>query len=484
LKNADNNDKEVSLSKKAFNVISNNTERLQKLIDQLLELSKIESGAIYLQLKEGNIIRFIRSKVELFEGMAERKMIALQSTYFGENNPAVYDEDKIEKIVSNLLSNAIKFTPSGGRVTVSVHQNSSQLVFEITDSGKGIDPSEIKKIFDRFYRGESNEEIGTGIGLSFTKEMVDLHGGKITVSSTKNEGTSFKVVLPITLKDLPKSNNFSVVQSGWDELDQFDTPLPDDDGEMEYLSEKPVVLIVEDNTELLDFIEDILRDKYLVIKATDGLAGEHLALEKIPDIIVSDIMMPKKNGYELCNDLKTNDKTNHIPVIMLTAKGQHEHKMEGLEQGANAYLTKPFDDDELLLTIKNLIESRNNLWQHFKSKDMFLINEMDLNSLEDRFLQEVFQIIKDNIDNENFKVDDVANGVGFSRSQLHRKLKALLDKSANQLIVEIRMNEAYRLLKSKADSVSQVAYSVGYSNLSYFTKRFKEKFGILPSAVE
>ena len=252
----------------------------------------------------------------------------------------------------------------------------------------------------------------------------------------------------------------------------------------EEVHEKPVVLIVEDNKELIDFIEEILTEDYDILKAEDGEAGEAVALEKIPDIIISDVMMPRKNGYELCRDLNANEKTNHITVIMLTAKGEHEHKMEGLQQGANAYLTKPFDDEELTLTIKNLMESRDNLWQHFKSMDMFLINEMDINTLEDKFLQDVFQIIKDNMDNENFKVDDIAQQVGFSRSQLHRKLKALLDKSANQLIVEIRMNEAYRLLKNKADTVSQVAYSVGYSNLSYFTKRFKEKYGVLPSMVD
>ena len=488
IKSMHSDEDSISLSKKSLDVITNNTERLQKLIDQLLELSKIESGAIYLQLKHGKLISFLRSKVELFEGMAERKNISLRCSYPEEFDQAVYDEDKLEKIVSNLLSNAIKFTPKGGSVTVAINHDNRFLTMEITDSGKGIDETEISKIFDRFYRGESNEATGTGIGLSLTKEMVDLHGGKINVSSTKKVGTKFKVVLPITIKDLPRTNNLAILEE--DTMAEKESGIPmsesihDENLTKEENHDKPVVLIVEDNRELIDFIEEILEGQYSILKAEDGQVGEEIALEKIPDVVISDVMMPKKNGYELCHALKSNDKTNHIPVIMLTAKGEQEHKMEGLQQGANAYLTKPFDDDELIITIKNLIESRDNLWQHFKSMDMFLVNEMDINTLEDKFLQEVFQIIKENMDNENFKVDDIAYKVGFSRSQLHRKLKALLDKSANQLIVEIRMNEAYRLLKSRANTVSQVAYSVGYSNLSYFTKRFKEKFGVLPSMVE
>ena len=488
LKTRDSSQESISLSKKSLDVITSNTDRLQNLIDQLLELSKIESGAIYLQLKAGKLISFLKSKVELFEGMAERKKISLRCSYPEEFDGAIYDEDKLEKIVSNLLSNAIKFTPEGGTVMVTINHDNRFLTLEISDSGKGIDASEIERIFDRFYRGESNEATGTGIGLSLTKEMVDLHGGKINVTSTKNVGTKFKVVLPVTIGDLPRTNNLSMIEDKVITETKSEIPIAqsihDENLKQEESQDKPVVLIVEDNLDLIDFIEEILEGQYFILKAENGQVGEEIAMEKIPDVIISDVMMPKKNGYELCHALKTNEKTNHIPVVMLTAKGEQEHKMEGLQQGANAYLTKPFDDDELVITLKNLIESRDNLWQHFKSMDMFLVNEMDIHSLEDKFLQEVFQIIKENMDNENFKVDDIANKVGFSRSQLHRKLKALLDKSANQLIVEIRMNEAYRLLKNKADTVSQVAYSVGYSNLSYFTKRFKEKFGVLPSMVE
>ena len=208
-----------------------------------------------------------------------------------------------------------------------------------------------------------------------------------------------------------------------------------------------------------------------------------MAFEHTPDIIITDVMMPKKDGFEFCHSLKQNAKTSHIPIIMLTAKAGEANKIEGLSQGADAYLTKPFNEKELLIRMKNLIESRKNLWDHFKALDMLLVDDIGVNSIDDKFLQDVFKTIKEHLDNERFGVEDIAAAVGFSRSQLHRKLKALSGKSANQLITEIRLNEAHRLLKSNAGSVSEIAYSVGYSNLSYFTKSFKEKFGVLPSKV-
>ena len=222
---------------------------------------------------------------------------------------------------------------------------------------------------------------------------------------------------------------------------------------------------------------------YAIINAEDGVIGEQLAFEHTPDIIITDVMMPKKDGYTLCHSLKSNSKTSHIPIIMLTAKAGTANKIGGLTQGADAYLTKPFNEKELLLRMKNLIDARKKLWDHFKSMDMLLVDDIDVSTVEDKFLQDVFQTIKENIDNDKFGVENIARKVGFSRSQLHRKLKALSGKSANQLITEIRLNKAHKMLKSKTGSVSEIAYSVGYTNLSYFAKSFKEKFGLLPSKV-
>ncbi len=479
---------EVTLSKKNYEVVKSNTERLQNLVDQLLELSKIESGKVHLSLKQGGIIQFLRSIVFSFESMAERENIGLNTSFPNELDSAFYDKDKLEKITVNILSNAFKYTSENGSVNVAIEHNPSHLILKVSDTGKGIDKDELARIFDRFFRVEGSEQKGSGIGLALTKELIDLHNGTISVSSTKDKGTTFKVRLPITLKHLPeeisvvsksemvtKSEEIPAVPYGKSKSDVAKT--------IEYKSELPIALIVEDNKDLQYYISEIVSEHYKILLAKDGLQGERMAMEHIPDIILSDVMMPKMDGFELCHALKSNSKTSHIPIIMLTAKAGQHNKIEGLTQGADAYLTKPFNDNELLLLMRNLVQSRKKLWEHFKALDMLLVDDIKVASIDDQFLQKVFQCIKDNMDNEQFSVEDIARSVGFSRSQLHRKLKALSDKSANQLITEIRLNEAYRLLELKTGSVSEIAYAVGYSNLSYFTKSFKEKFGTLPSKI-
>ena len=476
----------ITISNKHFTIIQNNTKRLQDLVDQLLDLSKIESGKVHLSLKQGGVIQFLRSIVFSFESMAERENISLNTSFPEEFDSAFYDKDKLEKIVTNILSNAFKYTSENGSVTITIDHNSNYINVEVTDTGKGIDKEQVKRIFERFYRVEGSEEKGSGIGLALTKELIELHNGKISVDSTKDKGTTFKVRLPISLKYLPET--ISVIekskiennnQEKISELKQI-LKIEYEKGDAKNI---PVALLVEDNVDLQRYISDVLKSSYTILLAKDGLQGERMAFEHIPDIIISDVMMPKKDGYELCHSLKNNTKTSHIPIIMLTAKAGHSNKIEGLTQGADAYLTKPFNEEELLLLMKNLVDSRKNLWEHFKALDMLLVDEIDVSSIDDKFLQSVFKTIKINLDNEQFGVEDISRAVGFSRSQLHRKLKALSGKSANQLITEVRLNEAHRLLKLKSASVSEIAYSVGYSNLSYFTKSFKEKFGQLPSKV-
>lgn len=481
-----NSTESVTMSQKSFQLINNSTDRLENLVEQLLDLSKIESGKVHLSLKQGGIIQFLRSIIFSFESLAERSNIALNTSFPSEIDSAFYDKDKLEKIMSNILSNAFKYTSNMGSVTVTVDFSDKYLIVDVTDTGKGINQKDINRIFDRFYRVESNQAKGSGIGLALTKELVELHNGTISVDSTKNIGTTFKVRLPVTLDELPKSISLADKSTALDVTESPSFPLNYDEifeDQPEETENLPVALVVEDNADLRNYITDVLKMDYMVLNAADGDQGERMAIEHIPDIVISDVMMPKKDGYELCHALKINPKTSHIPLIMLTAKAGQEHMIEGLTQGADAYVTKPFDDEELLLRMKNLINARKKIWDHFKALDMLLVNDIEVSSIDDKFLQDVFRSIKDNIDNETFRVEDIARQVGFSRSQLHRKLKALSDKSANQLIIEIRMNEAHRMLKLKAGTVSEIAYSVGYSNLSYFTKSFKERFGELPSKV-
>ena len=476
----------VLLNERSFRVIRKNTTRLQVLVDQLLDLSKIEGGQLQLNLTKGDLMRFVRSQVFSFESMAERRGISLNTHFSEEAKEAYYDRDKLEKIINNLLSNAFKYTPQGGAVHVNMTMNGTSFTLEISDTGKGIGQEEIDRIFDRFYRVEGTEAKGSGIGLALTKELIDLYNGQISVHSEKGRGTTFKVRLPMTLEGLPES---VMVQQDHVESEK---EIGVADGESALgdavastrEGQEDLVLVVEDNQDLQEFISDILKERYKIITASDGLQGERMAFEHIPDLVVSDVMMPKKDGYELCNSLKANVKTSHIPIIMLTAKAGQSNKMAGLSLGADAYLTKPFDADELLVRAKNLIAARKKIWEHFKSMDLTLIEGLELRSVDDRFLQKVTKVIKDNLDNELLSVEDIASHVGFSRAQLHRKLKALTDRSAGQLLVEIRLNEARKLLANRAGSVSEVAYSVGYTNMSYFTKSFKDRFGVLPSKVD
>jgi len=471
----------VQLSEKAFALIKKNTVRLQMLVNQLLDLSKIESGNLHLKLSQGGIVQFLRTHVFSFESMAERKNISLNTHFSGKFEQAYYDEDKLEKIINNLLSNAFKYTPEGGAVSVNINLTDEYLSLEISDTGDGMHKKEIDRIFDRFYRVEGTEAKGSGIGLALTKELVTLQNGQINVHSEKGRGTTFKVRLPVTLKDLPEAIHLDkdpMVSPAFEATSEVpngkNVTLP---------NHEEVILLVEDNEDLRSFMADILAPRYKILTANDGAQGERMAFEHIPDLVVSDIMMPKKDGYELCSSLKNNTKTSHVPIMLLTAKAGQSSKMAGLTQGADAYLTKPFDADELLLRTKNLIEARKKIWEHFKSLDYSAIPDLNLSSVDDKFLQKVMKIIKENIDNELLSVEDIAAKVGFSRAQLHRKLKALTNKSAGQLVNDIRLNKAKTMLGQKVGSVSEIAYSVGYANLSYFTKSFKEKFGVLPSKV-
>lgn len=478
-------EKSVELSEKTFGLVKKNTIRLQMLVNQLLDLSKIESGNLNLKLSQGSLMPFLRSHVFSFESWAERKNISLNTHFSGEFDAAYYDKDKLEKILNNLLSNAFKYTPEGGTVSVNTNLTKEFLTVEISDTGNGIHQQEINKIFDRFYQVEGNEDKGSGIGLALTKELVSIQNGQIHVHSEKGRGTTFKVRLPICLEKLPEMVKLDK-ESDPSIAPEFPTKISNKipvEENQDLKNHEEVVLLVEDNQDLQSFIAEILAVKYKVIKANDGLQGERMAFEHIPDLVVSDVMMPKKDGYELCTALKNNVKTSHIPIMMLTAKAGQTNKMAGLTQGADAYLTKPFDADELILRAQNLIKARKKIWDHFKSMDLSAVQDLNLSSVDDTFLQKVIAFIKENIDNELLSVEDIASNVGFSRAQLHRKLKALTNKSTGQLVNEIRLNTAKHMLTQKVGSVSEIAYSVGYSNMSYFTKSFKAKFGVLPSKI-
>ena len=475
---------EVKISARSLSVIRRNAKRLHNLVDQLLDLSKIESGHTHLSLKQGSLVPFIRSVVQSFEAMATQKNISFHTSFVPELDQAFYDKDKLEKICTNLLSNAFKYTPEGGTVSFSVFGEADYYIIEVADTGKGMNKEAMTKIFERFYRVEGTEEKGSGIGLALTKELVTLLGGTVHVNSTIGKGTTFTVRLPANpgkqlTEDERKPSQINYSSREEESLDSITSY-----GERKKVDDaSQIVLVVEDHEDLREYIAGILRPYYKVLTAEDGLSGERMAFEHIPNIIISDVMMPGKDGYALCHSLKSSIKTSHIPVILLTAKAGQSNKMTGLTQGADAYMIKPFKKEELLIRIQNLIASRDKMWAQFSSITNYSTAIQKLTTMDDQFFQAVNKVIMENLENEAFSVEDLSRAVGFSRSQFHRKLKALTNKSANQLIREIRLHRAKKLLESKAYTVSEVAYKTGYSNLSYFSKSFKDLFGELPSKI-
>ena len=474
----------IVLEQRDFDVVHRNSERLQHLVDELLELSRLETGRVQLMLKKGSVTIPIKTLVHSFDHLAERLGIRYRCNFPQTDVQGYLDAGKLEKILGNLVSNAFKYTQKGGSVDIDVECSEKYLWVTVTDSGKGISEKDIPHIFDRFYRVEGSEQKGSGIGLALAKELVGLYKGRLTVESKVGLGSTFSLQLPLTLEAFEAEATHVALDPRSDEMEGPPLALEETDAPMKKrASERPVVLVVEDNGDLRNYIESVLKDRYRVLLAKDGEEGIRRAVETIPDAVVTDVMMPKKNGFELCTALKSNMKTSHVPILMLTAKVGQENKLDGLLKGADAYLTKPFDTDELSIRLKNLIGLRERIWARLKQDQGIWVDDLQLDSLDDRFLKKVFQTIRDHLDDSLFSVEKLAEQVGFSRAQLHRKTKALLNMTPNHLIADIRLDAAHQMLLHRTGKVSEVAYAVGFSNLSYFSKSFKRKYGQLPSEV-
>lgn len=476
---------EASLSQQDVKMIERNANRLQNLVGQLMDLSKLDSGKMKLLLTRGDLLGFLRAFVFSFESLAVRRKIAFRTSFPDALPIAYFDEDKLEKILGNLISNAFKYTPDGGQVAVDIKQADALLHIQVTDTGKGMPAEESAKIFDRFYQVEGTEAQGTGIGLALVKELIDLYKGKITVHSQPQQGTTFNLYLPFRQADFQPEELMGTAKPA-KAASTFPLPQYLEDEPSESPTDKsdlPVVLVAEDNPDLRQYISKVLMPHYQVLTATDGKQGIAMAIAHTPDLIISDVLMPEKDGFQLCEAVKNDQRTSHIPVILLTAKAGQEHKIEGLTIGADDYLTKPFDHKELHIRTHNLIQQRHQLREKYSSGRTLKPKEIAVNSVDELFLEAVKQAIEENIDNESFSVEDLASAVAFSRSQLHRKLKALIGKSPNTLIRDFRLNRAKSLLEQGAGNVSQIATAVGYNSLSYFTQSFKQAFGVLPSEI-
>jgi len=467
-------------------LIQRNSDLLLRLINQLLDLAKLESGTLKVEKSEGEVYSFVRAIASSFESLARQKGIVLTVEVPMEDRQAWFDKDKLETILVNLVNNAIKFTPSGGTVAVSsaLSLDANILCLTVKDTGIGIPEGQQAKIFERFHQvSEAHKEVGTGIGLALVKELVSLMGGTIKVSSEVGKGSEFIVGIPLDLvvSYQPVHRSFSaggpLVASNLDEPLETSRPATIDNGE----PAKPHILVVEDNTDLRHFIMDSLGGEFVFLEAGDGKEGLEKATAEIPDMIISDVMMPEMDGITMAERIKADFRTCHVPLILLTAKSTEGSKLEGLKRGADDYLTKPFNKQELLLKVRNGVKRQQKLREKLRAELMSDTPKVEVISEDERFMVKVKETILNHIGDEQLSVESLAEEIGFSRVHLYRKVNGLIGMSVNELIRKLRLQRAAQLLQQEWGSVSQVAYEVGFSNLSYFSKVFKEEFGMLPS---
>lgn len=459
-------------------------QRLHRLINQILDLTCLDAGKLDLYWEKGDLTRFLRLTAHTFMPLAKEKGIELKIDLPNEVVEACFDHDKLEKIIYNLLSNALKFTEAKGKVEVLMRIYGQTLLIGVKDTGIGIPEAKLDTIFHRFYQVHDSPEMacqGLGIGLALTKEFVKLHEGKIQVESSEGHGSVFTLQLP--LKNVKRNPGKPIDREPGNASPSFkEKKSTTSTTPCETETERPLVLLADDDRDLLAYLNQSLQTHYRVIEAENGQEAMEKAEKYIPDLIVSDWMMPRVNGAAFCKHVKQEEKTCHIPFIMLTAKASAEGKLTGLSEGAEVYLTKPFSIKELEIHICNLIQQRRKLREKFSNILLLKPKDIEVVCAEEVFLKNTLEIIEEHLDQADFNVECLQKNLGVSRMQLHRKLKALVNQAPVEFIRSIRLQRAAQLLSVGQESISQIAYQVGFNNLSYFTKCFKQQFGCLPSA--
>ena len=477
-------------------VVVRNSRRLLHLVNQLLDFTKLESGGTMLQASVGDLVEFMRTMFSTFESAAQQRKIAYMFQSSVSTLPAYFDGDKLEKVIINLLSNAFKFTRQGDSINLKMIKRSNGSPVDkgeglveiiIEDTGKGIASEKLDHVFERFFQADDSytrEQEGTGIGLALAKQLVELHHGTISVTSKKGKGTTFTIQLPLGKSHLKEEE--IVVRKGYKPIENMAVEaLPASSGSIsnakELNGDLPILLIVEDNEDMRLYLRETLSETYQIIEAADGLAGLDIALEHTPDLIISDVMMPGIDGHQLCHELKTDERTSHIPIVLLTARAGEEAKLEGLETGADDYITKPFSPVELRARVQNLIELRQKLRERY-SKNLHLEpKEAAITPVDEQFLQRALDILEIHKSDPDFNTESYCREIGMSRSQLHRKLKALTNQSTGDFIRTFRLKYAKQLIEKDFGNMTQVAYECGFNSPSYFAECFKKQFGKLPS---
>lgn len=473
----------VGAWKEGLTMIKRNGQKLLNLTNQMLNLSKLEANAMPVHLVQGDVVAYLKYLVESFHSLAEAKNIRLEFSAQPEEIRMDFDPEKMQDIVSNLLSNAVKFTPQDGQVRVGVSKAAEQLVLIVLDTGAGISKEHLPRIFDRYFQADANGNLaeGTGLGLALTKELVKLLKGEIRVESTPGKGSVFTVRLPITnlakQAQAPLTSEQTPLDLVFEKSEKAAHASVHRDGE------KLVLLLVEDNADVLRYLRSLLADEYQIEEAGNGREGFEKAGEIIPDLVISDVMMPEMDGFAFCKKLKNDLRTSHIPVVLLTAKADAQSRVEGLEAGADAYLAKPFDKEELFVRVKKLIELRRALQARYSyfHETSETLPENGVFQKEDSFLQDVRRLLLDHLDDEEFGIGELGRSLGMSRSQLYRKFNALTDTTVHHFIRNLRLTKARELLLSTGLNVTEIAFETGFKNHSHFSRIFMEKFGVSPS---
>lgn len=470
-----------SQQRSMLQIVQRNVLVLTQLVSEILDFRKVQNGKMELRLSDFNLSESMKQWIMLFSASAQKKHIAI-SMDAPDTIMLRADQDKIERICYNLLSNALKYTSEGGEITLAAKEENGRVMISVADNGCGISSDELPYIFDRFYQAK-NAGRGTGIGLAILKAFTELHHGEVSATSIEGKGSTFTIHIPVRQKG-------EVTNQPTEKIEQLVEPssaeeVPNqarhiDELIQPYQTDKPEVLIIDDNIDIRTYLRSVLSEKYNVSEAADGKVGLELARKIVPDIVLSDIMMPVMDGLAFCQQLKTDKAISHIPVILLTARSLDEQRAEGYEHGADAYLSKPFSLRLLLSRIDNLIESRKKLNQTWsKGVEDDEIGNIS-NEIDKSFLKQLRKIIQENLANSDLSVEQIGDEIGLSRVQLYRKVKALTGYSPVEIVRKARLTRARHLLQTTERTVSEVAYAVGFSTPSYFSKCYKDEFGENP----
>ena len=470
--------------KKRLISVNSNAEQLLALINQLLDLSKLEAGKMEFAPEKQNIVSFLKNHLFSFESLAETKNISLNFTSARATIPVGFEADKMEKVFFNLFMNAFKFTEAGGRIDLSVETPQPDVVeIRVKDSGIGISKDRLPYIFDRFYQADpssTRKYEGTGIGLALAHELITLHNGTINVESEEGVGSEFIIRLPYQEEFVSESNDTVLNEHIIGEAVSPASALPDFDALLSEHDE--IVLIVEDNGDVRSFIAEQLRGEYKILEAANGMEGIAVSQGTIPDLIITDLMMPEMDGYAFSEKIRSDEKTSHIPIIMLTAKAGLDPKIEGLEAGIDAWLTKPFHVKELQTRVKALIQQRKKLKQQFSTATYFKPSVIAKTPVDQDFLGKAIDVIDSHLCEESFLVEDFAASLNMSVSQLNRKLNALVDQAAGNFIRSVRLQRSAELLNQTDKTIAEICYEVGFNDQAYFSRSFKKQYGKSPSA--